>query len=67
MLAVCDRIAKVRKMNGDRQEDLAQAIGFSRQTINYLESAKQNPTIDIVNRIAKHYGLTLSQFLEGIP
>ena len=40
-----NRIKELRKQKGYRQEDLAEALNVSRQTIIAIENDKYNPTL----------------------
>jgi len=35
------------------QEDLAKAVGVTRQTISYIESGEYNPTLNLCRKICK--------------
>ena len=48
-----NNIRQLRKAAGLRQEDLAQALGVTRQTINALESNKYDPTLGLAMRLAR--------------
>ncbi len=41
------------------QQDVATALGISRQTVNAIESGKYNPTIRLCIKICKLLGKTL--------
>ena len=49
-------IKQLRKQAGLRQEDMAQALGTSRQTIIAIENDKYNPTLELAMKIAKLLG-----------
>lgn len=46
-------IRQLRKAAGFRQEDLAQALGVTRQTINAIENNKYDPTLGLAMRLAR--------------
>ena len=46
-------IKQLRKEAGLRQEDLANTLGVSRQTIIAIENNKYNPTLELAMKIAK--------------
>lgn len=51
---------KVARVEKDMtQNDLANAVGVSRQTINAIEKGDYNPTLQICKAIAKSLGKTL--------
>lgn len=43
------------------QQDLATAVGVSRQTINAIEKGDYNPTINLCRAICKMLGKTLDE------
>lgn len=56
-----NRIKELRKSKGYRQEDLAGALGVSRQTIIAIENNKYNPTLELAMKLARHLGTTVEQ------
>ena len=38
------------------QQELAEAVGVSRQTINFIETGKYMPSTVVVLKIARHFG-----------
>ncbi|MGW8113943.1 helix-turn-helix transcriptional regulator [Caproicibacterium sp. NSD3] len=46
-------IRKRRKALGMRQEDLAEKLGVTRQTINAIENNKYNPTLELAMKVAR--------------
>ena len=48
-----NNIRQLRKAAGLRQEDLAQALGVTRQTINAIENNKYDPTLGLAMRLAR--------------
>lgn len=62
-----NQIKALRKAMGYRQEDLAAALGVSRQTIIAIENDKYNPTLELAMRLARHLGTTVEELfqLEG--
>lgn len=48
-----NRIKALRKARGYRQEDLAAALGVSRQTIIAIENDKYNPSLELAMRLAR--------------
>lgn len=46
-------IKQLRKDAGMRQEDLAEALGVTRQTIIAIENDKYNPSLDLAMRLAR--------------
>lgn len=48
-----NNIRQLRKAAGLRQDDLAQALGVTRQTINAIENNKYDPTLGLAMRLAR--------------
>ena len=48
-----NKIKQLRKAAGLRQEDMAQMLDVSRQTIIAIENDKYNPTLELAMKIAK--------------
>ena len=49
-------IKKLRKAAGLRQEDLANQVGVSRQTIIAVENDKYDPTLELAMKLALALG-----------
>ncbi len=56
-----NRIEAIRKERGIRQEELAQLLGVSRQTISSLENGRYNPSIFLAHKIASYFGMTIEE------
>ena len=56
-----NRIEEIRNSRGILQEELARAMGVSRQTISSLENGRYNPSIMLAYRIAKYFGMTIEE------
>lgn len=56
-----NRIKELRKKLGVRQEDIAKAVGVTRQTINAIENEKYNPTLELAMRLAKLLNTTVEE------
>ncbi|MBR0599665.1 helix-turn-helix transcriptional regulator [Sinanaerobacter chloroacetimidivorans] len=48
-----NKIRELRKERGLRQEDMAAALGVTRQTINAIENDKYNPTLELAMKLAR--------------
>ena len=52
---------KIARMESDmKQDDLAKAVGVTRQTIGLIESGEYNPTLNLCVAICKALGKTLN-------
>jgi Predicted transcriptional regulators len=56
---VKNRLEEIRKQQGIRQEDLAETLEVSRQTISSLESGRYNPSILLAFKIAKYFNMRI--------
>ena len=56
-----NRIEEIRKDRGIRQEELAKALGVSRQTISSLENGRYNPSILLAYKTAKYFDMTIEE------
>ena len=54
-----NRLEQLRKERGIRQEDLANALEVSRQTIGSLENGRYNPSILLAFKIARYFGMSI--------
>lgn len=50
-----NNLEKLRKERGIRQEDLADILGVTRQTIGSLENGRYNPSILLAFKIARFF------------
>lgn len=51
------RIQELRKQNKITQEELASAVGVTRQTIISLENGKYNASLQLAYKISRFFGL----------
>jgi putative transcriptional regulator len=56
-----NKIKVFRAMHDLTQEDLAQAIGVTRQTILAIEKGKYVPSLDLAFRIARHFHVNVEE------
>ncbi len=54
-----NRIEELRKQNGLKQEELANALEVSRQTIGSLENGRYNPSIQLAFKIARYFHMSI--------
>jgi putative transcriptional regulator len=54
-----NRLEEIRKQKGIRQEDLAEALEVSRQTIGSLENGRYNPSINLAFKIAHYFEMSI--------
>lgn len=56
-----NKVEEYRKQNNEKQEDLANVVGVSRQTIISIEKGKYNPSILLAFKIANHYNKMIEE------
>ena len=56
-----NKIKVFRAMHDLTQEDLAQAIGVTRQTILAIEKGKYVPSLDLAFKITRHFNVTIEE------
>ena len=56
-----NRIQELRKERKIRQEDLAEAVGVTRQTIISLENGKYNASLVLAHKLAQFFGVTIEE------
>ena len=54
-------IVQIRQERGIRQDELAKALGVSRQTISSLENGRYDPSILLAHKIAKLFGMSIEE------
>ena len=59
-----NRLEMLRKERGVRQEDLAQALGVSRQTVISLEKGKYNPSLALAFKLARYFALSVEEIFD---
>lgn len=59
-----NRLDELRKQHAIRQEDLAQALGVSRQTVISLEKGKYNPSLALAFKLARYFGLPIEAIFD---
>lgn len=58
-----NRLEELRKQRGIKQEDLANALEVSRQTIGSLENGRYNPSIQLAFKIARYFNMSIEEIL----
>lgn len=53
------RVRDFRKENKVTQDDLAKAVGVTRQTIISLESGKYTASLQLAHKLAKYFGVAI--------
>jgi putative transcriptional regulator len=56
-----NKVEEYRKMTNEKQEELGNSVGVSRQTIISIEKGKYNPSILLAFKIAKHFNKSIEE------
>ena len=59
------RVKKLRQDRGWSLEELADASGVSRSMLSEIERERANPTLTVTFRIARAFGMSLEDLVEG--
>ena len=65
-----NRIQQLRSDRRVTQQELADAVGVTRQTIISLENGRYNASLLLAHRLARYFGLAIEElfiFEEGLP
>ena len=63
--AIVNQIRKLRFNNGEMtQQELANAVGVTRQTINAIEAAKYSPSLEVAFKIANVFNVSLDEVFK---
>ena len=57
-----NKVRELRKLQGLTQEQLAELIGVSRQTINAIEKEEFDPSLPTAFKMSKLFGYPIEQF-----
>jgi len=57
-------IPELRKKNKLSQEELARAVGVTRQTITSIEIEKYTASLELAYKIAKHFGMSIEDVFD---
>ena len=58
-----NRLEELRRARGIRQEELADALGVSRQTIGSLENGRYNPSILLAFKLARNFDMNIEDIV----
>lgn len=56
-----NRLGEIRKERGIKQDELAEILEVSRQTISSLENGKYNPSILLAFKIAGYFNMSIEE------
>ncbi|MCW4012311.1 MAG: helix-turn-helix transcriptional regulator [Candidatus Bathyarchaeota archaeon] len=60
-------IKVLRAVKGVTQEQLAEDLGVTRQTIHAVESGKYNPSIDLAFKLARYFETSIEEIFQYEP
>ena len=64
LIKFAEKFKKLRKERGVSQEALALLCDIDRTYIGRIENMKRNPSLEILNKIAKGLGIKLIELLD---
>lgn len=59
-----NRLKILRAERDWNQQDLAEALGVSRQSVNAIETGKYDPSLPLAFKIADLFGLTIEEIFQ---
>ncbi|MCR5373183.1 MAG: helix-turn-helix transcriptional regulator [Solobacterium sp.] len=59
-----NNVKELRKNKNLRQEDLAEILGVTRQTIIAIENNKYDPTLELAMKISEYFGLNVNEIFR---
>ena len=59
-----NKIKELRKARKLSQEELAEAVGTTRQTITSIEVGKYTASLPLAHKIARYFGLTIEDVFD---
>ncbi len=59
-----NRIKELRKQKGLRQEDMAERLDVTRQTVIAIENNKYDPTLALAMRISEFFGVSVNEIFR---
>ena len=58
-----NRLKELRKSQNMTQDELANAVGVSRQTINAIENDKYNPTLELAIKLSRYLKMSVEEIV----
>ena len=59
-----NNIKELRKSKSLRQEDLAEILGVTRQTIIAIENNKYDPTLELAMKISEFFEVSVNEIFQ---
>jgi len=60
------RLRALREARGWSQEEFADRAGLHRTYVSAVERGVRNPTLSVLERLAKAFGIKLSELLDAV-
>ena len=64
-MTISERLYNLRKEKNISQEELANELGVSRQTISKWETGESTPDFDKIIPLCNYYGITSDELISG--
>ena len=64
-MSMANRLQHLRKKHHLSQEQVAELVNTTRQTVSQWENGKSVPSLENLNILARHYGVTLDYLVNG--
>lgn len=65
-MSMANRLHHLRRKHHLSQEQVAELVNTTRQTISQWETGKSVPSLENLNILARHYGVTLDYLVNGV-
>lgn len=59
------RLFEIRKEHGETQQELADDLGITRQSLSFYEQGERTANIDFIRKVAEHYNVS-ADYLLGL-
>jgi len=67
MTTLGKNVVKMRVEKGWKQKDLQEKAGLSQRYLSALEHDRADPSISVMRRIAKAFGIPVADLLKDLP
>lgn len=59
-----NRVRELRKQRGHSQQELAEGLNVTRQTVNAIERGRYDPSLPLAFGIARYFDLPIEQIFQ---
>ena len=63
-IAIGSNLKELRAKKNLTQEELADAVGVTRVTINYIENGEYRPSLELAFLLARYFGKTIEEVFK---